>query len=286
MKRAVAIGILGLMLVPGLVRPGFPLEWLSIGPTPLSPTLRARGWVYYDLDQMVVDLAEMTNWPVADWPRPQILQAPSEAFQGWTQLNRRSYFGQYVPEGNRIFLNLNCLSKFPEHPGAYCIGVLFHEMVHWGLYHSGMEEGMSGSEQERYATNLEMQYVETRLGLADLYPPPRPTPGQLPPLGMPIRLIGPARRVRVQDVTGQDQGLWIMTGTWIEAPAMKRYQVEVIYHGGHWVGVRIFQVDPLTGGQLVEGWWDQGYIPSQRDVSPGITFPVDPIYRARWVRVR
>lgn len=286
MKRLLSIAIGGLMLVLSLVRTGFPVEWLSLGPPSLSPSLRAKGWVYYDLDKMIVDLAELTDWPVADWPRPQILQAPSEAFQGWTQLNRRSYFGQYDPERNLIFLNLNCLSQFPDHPGAYCIAVLFHELVHWGLYHSGMEEGMSGSDQERHATDVEKRYVETRLGLLDMYPPHRPTPGQLPPLGTPIRLVGPARRVSVQDTAGQHQALWVMTGTWIEAHAMQRYQVQVIYHGGHWVGVRIFQVDPVRGGRLVEGWWDQGYIPSQRGVSPDITFPVDPVYRARWVRVR
>lgn len=286
MKRLFLIGIVGSMLILSVVRTGFPVEGHPTEPTPQSLTLRSKGWVSYDLAELIADLAELTNWPVADWPAPQILQAPSEAFQGWTQLNRRSYFGQYDPERNRIFLNLRCISKFPEHPGAYCIAVLFHELVHWGQYHSGMEEYVSGSERELHATDYEKRYVEARLGIEDMFQPDRPTPDQLPPLGMPIRLKGPARRVIVQDVAGQRQGLWVITGTWIEARAMKRYQVQIIHHREHWVGVRIFQIDPVTGGRLVEGWWDQGYIPSQRGVGPDITFPVDPVYRARWVRVR
>ncbi len=272
MKRLLLIGVFEVILILTLVRTGFALD----GREPVS----------YDFTKLLRDLTELTDWPVADWPTPQIMQVPSEAFQGWTQLNRRSYFGQYDAEGNRVFLNLDCLCKFPEYPGAYCQAVLFHELVHWGQYHSGMDQEMSGTEQERQAMDYEKRYAKNTLGVPDLYPPAYPNRAELPQLMMPIRLIGPPLRVSVQDVAGQRRGLWMRTGRWIEAHTMNRFEGQVFHHGGHWVGVQIFQVHPSEGRQLVEAWWDEGYLPPRRGATPDTAFPVDPVYRARWVKVR
>ena len=284
MKRLNAIGIFGLMLVLSLVRVGFPAEDLSL--TPRSSTSSPDGQIPYNLPALLDALAELSSWPVKEWPAPQILQVPSEAFQGWTQLNARSFYGQFDAESNRIFLNLRCQSKWPEHPEAYCQAVLFHELVHWGQYHSGIDKGMGGTKQEVHAMEHERRFVETTLGLQDMYPPDRPTPAELPSVKTPFRLIGPPRRASTPDIAGQRQRFWIMTGTWVEASTMKRYYVEVIYHHGHWIGLMIFQAEPPTGKQLVEAWWDVGYLPPQRGASLEAAFPLDPVYRGRWVRVR
>ncbi len=284
--KPVVFRILVLMLVVSLVHGGFPSTGVPGESTSQSSSPPAKTSVSYDLTMLLATLAELTGWPVSDWPVPQILQSPSEAFQGWTQLNRRSYFGQYDPEKNRVFLNLNCLSKFPEYPAAYCQAVLFHELVHWGQYHSGIEEEMSGSEQEHQATDYEKRFVRERLGILDMFPPPSPNRVHLPQRMIPIRVVGPPQRVLVTDEVGHRHGLWIVTGNWIEARTMKRYEAEVIHHGGHWVGVRIFQVEPRRGRRLVEAWWDAGYIPPRKGISLDIIFPTDPVYRARWVQVR
>lgn len=284
MKRSNTIGILGLMLVLSLVRVGFPAEDLSLISRSSSPP--AEEQVPYNLPALLDVLVEFTGWPVKEWPAPQILQVPSEAFRGWTQLNARSFFGQFDAESNRVFLNLRCLSKWPEHPEAYCQAVLFHELVHWGQYHSGIDKGMGGTDQEAHAMEHEKRYVETTLGFQDMYPPARPTPGELPPVETPYRLFGPPRRASTPDIAGHRQRFWIMPGAWVEASTMKRYHVEVIYHHGHWIGLMIFQVEPLTRNQLIEAWWDVGYLPPQRGVSLEASFPVDPVYRGRWVRVR
>ncbi|MFQ5520261.1 MAG: hypothetical protein ACE5FK_02585 [Candidatus Methylomirabilia bacterium] len=276
--------VLGVMLVMSFVSTGFSAEDLSLKPGP-SP-LQAEGAVPYNLPALLDALADLTDWRVKEWPIPQVLQVPSEAFQGWTQLNARSFFGQYDAETNRVFLNLRCRSKWPEHPEAYCQAVLFHELVHWGQYHTGIDKKMGGTEQEGHAMEYEKRYVETTLSLQDMYPPPRPTPAELPPRETPIRLMGPPRRASARDVDGHRQRFWIMTGPWIEAPSMKRYHAEVIYHHGHWIGLMIFRTEPLTGRQLVEAWWDKGYLPPQRDASFETSFPADPVYRGRWVRVR
>lgn len=284
--KPLGIRILGLMVIVSLVQVGFPGTGLPAESTPRSSIPPAETSVCYDLAELLATLAELTDWPVANWPVPQILQSPSEAFQGWTQLNRRSYFGQYDPEKNRIFLNLNCLSKFPEYPEAYCQAVLFHELVHWGQYHSGLEEEMSGSEREHQATDYEKRFVQETLGIQDMFPPRYPNRVHLPQRMMPIRVVGLPRRVLVTDVAGHRHGLWILTGSWIEARTMKRHEAEVIHHDGHWVGVRIFQVEPPRERRLVEAWWDAGYIPPRKGVSLDIIFPTDPVYRARWVQVR
>ena len=284
--KALGIKIIGLMLIASLVQGGFPAKGLPAESTSRSSSSPAKTSVSYDLAKLLATLAELTGWPVSDWPAPQILQSPSEAFQGWTQLNRHSYFGQYDPEKNRVFLNLNCLSKFSEYPAAYCQAVLFHELVHWGQYHSGIEEEMSGSEQEYQATDYEKRFVRERLGILDMFPPPAPNRVHLPQRMMPIRVGGLPRRVLVTDVAGQRHGLWIVTGRWVEARTMTQYEAEVIHHDEHWVGVRIFQVEPPRGRRLVEAWWDAGYIPPRKGVSLDIIFPTDPVYRARWVQVR
>ena len=68
-------------------------------------------------------------------------------------------------------------------------------------------------------------------------------------------------------------------------PAMKRYQGQLVYHDAHWVGAEIFEVDPSTGRQLVEAWWDAAYV-SETGGSLDVVFPVHPAYQGRWVRSR
>ncbi|MGH7410617.1 MAG: hypothetical protein ACREJ6_06105, partial [Candidatus Methylomirabilis sp.] len=87
-------------------------------------------------------------------------------------------------------------------------------------------------------------------------------------------------RVFVQDAAGTRQWIWIVTGTWSEIPTLKDYQGQAIHHKGHWVGVEIFEVNPSTGMERTEAWWDAGY------VRPDNAFPADPVYEGRWVRVK
>jgi hypothetical protein len=148
-----------------------------------------------------------------------------------------------------------------------------------------MDEVMSGTEQERHALDHEIRYVETKLGLLDMYPPEPPSPDTLPPLSMPIRLSQGPLRVAIQDAAGQRHWVWVVTGIWLEAHAMKRYQGQLMYDRAHWVGVQVFELGPWTERELVEAWWDAGYLP-ETGVSPESAFPVNPIYQGYWIRTR
>jgi hypothetical protein len=284
MKRRLQMGVLSLMMV-GLIATPFAARAVSADPTPRAEAPRAGEPVAYDLPEMLSALSDMTGWPVHDWPLPRILQLSPEEFQEMTEFNRRTVFGQYDAGTDQVFLNLRCQSEREEEPDAFCRATLFHELVHWGQHHSGLDKTMSGPEQEQQALTYEIRYVETRLGLPDLYPPDRPGPEALPSLTMPIRISrGPWRAV-VQDVAGRRQWVWVATGTWMQVPVMKRYYGQLIYHAAHWVGVEIFEVDPSTGRQLVEAWWDAGYVP-QTGESLDAVFPAHPNYQGRWVRSR
>jgi len=285
MKRSFAIVILGLILVVGLVPTAFPGEGGSTDPALPSKTPLSEVPVTYNLPEMLAALTELTGWPVLNWPLPRIVQLQPEAFQQLTQLSRRSVFGLYVPETNQAFLNLHCRSQWPDEPEVFCLATLFHELVHWGQHHSGIDEMLSGPEEEQQALEYEIRYVETKLRRPDLYPPARPSLDALPPLTMPIRLSQGPWRVSIQDAAGQRQWVWVATGTWQQRPAMKRYHGQLVYHDAHWVGVEIFEVDPSTGSQLVEAWWDAGYVP-QTGGSLDVVFPVHPTYQGRWVRSR
>lgn len=286
MKRLLAIGVLGLMLVFGVMPTAFPGEGPSADPTPASENPGSEGPIPYDLPAMLTALAELTGWPVLDWPLPQILQLQPEAFQQLTQLSRRSVFGLYEPETNQVFLNLHCRSQWADEPDAFCRGTLFHELVHWGQHYSGIDKMLTGPEEEQQALEHEIRYVKTKLGLPHLFPPDRPSPDALPPLAMPIRLSRGPWRAPIQDAAGKRHWVWVATGTWLQGPAMKRYHGQLIYHGTHWVGVEIFEIDPAAGRQLVEAWWDAGYFPQQTGMGPDISFPANPIYQGRWVRSR
>jgi len=284
-NRCIAIAILSGTLIVGLVPTAFPADGPSADLSPRVATLQAEVPVAYDLPVLLAALTELTGWPVLDWPLPRIVQLQPEAFQQLTQLSRRSVFGLYVPETNQVFLNLHCRSQWREEPEVFCRATLFHELVHWGQHHSGVDEMLSGPEEEQQALEYEIRYVETKLGLPDLYPPARPSLDALPPLTMPIRLSQGPWRASIQDVAGQRQWVWVATGTWLQMPAMKRYHGQLVYHDAHWIGVEIFEVDPSAGRQLVEAWWDAGYVP-QAGGSLDVVFPVHPTYQGRWVRSR
>jgi hypothetical protein len=237
--------------------------------------------VEYNLPVMREALAELTNWDVKDWPAPQILELPPEAFEGRAELDRHRFVGSYEPEKNRVFVNLTCRCQVPDHPEAFCRAVLFHELVHWGQHQLGADKVMSWRDQEHQALEYETQYLEIKLGISDVYPPPRPTPAELPALTRPFRLNRMLPRTLVQDAAGERQALWIMTGTWHELPSRNEFRSQVIAHRGHWVGVEIFKFDPANETEeLVEAWWDMGY------VRRNPTFPAYPIYRGQWVKVK
>ena len=237
--------------------------------------------VEYDLPAMRKALAELTHWDLKDWPDPQIQELPPEAFEGRAELDQRRFVGSYEPEKNRIFINLHCRCQVLDHPEAFCQAVLFHELVHWGQHQLETDKTMSWVEQERQALDYETQYLETRLDVEDVYPPPRPAPGDLPPLTRPVRLEKLLPRTLVQDASGRSQALWILAGVWRELPGKNVLRGQAIAHRGHWIGVEIFLVDPGTEKEdLVEAWWDMGYVRRSN------TFPAYPIYRGQWVRVK
>lgn len=273
-----------LLLSPTATAAPFTGESSDLPPPPAN-ALQDRA-ISYHLDAMLAALAELTDWDVTGWPIPQILQFPPEAFRTRTHLFHGLFYGQYDSDTNRVFLNLNCRSTLPESPEAFCRAVLFHELVHWAQSQSGTAKVLSGAEQERQALEYEIRYMETVLGLKDVYPPGAPTRVDLPPLKRPIRLIRLHPRVWTQDAAGRRQWLWIMTGMWMEVPTYKRYHAQAISHRGHWVGVEIFEVNPSMGTQLIEAWWDAGYLPQGPGVTPGKAIPVNPIYQGRWVRLR
>ena len=279
-NRVLHIGLLTLLLVISSTGTVYPFE----GPLPdrlqQCSNIEQEGPVDFDLSAMRAALAELTRWDVTDWEAPEIDQLLPEAFQARTQLNSHRFFGEYEPKTNKVFVNLSCRCEAPDHPEAFCQAVLFHELVHWGQHQSGLDNGVSGQEQERQALEYEIQYLETRLGLKDIYPPAPPTPADLPPLKTPIRLTRLRPRVSVQDAAGQRQWIWIITGAWSEVPTLKDYLGQAISHQGHWVGLEIFEVTPSNGAERVEAWWDAGYL------RPDKTFPADPVFKGRWVRIK
>ncbi len=273
-------GSLALSLLLCLPGAAFAIEHSMLDhPTRCSNLQQSRP-VAFDIPAMSAALEDLTHWDVTGWEVPQIDQLQPEAFESRTQLNRHRYFGEYEARTNRVFLNLSCRCQAPDHPDAFCQGVVFHELIHWGQHQSGLDKKLTGSEQERQALNLEIQYLQNRLGVMDTYPPAPPTPAELPPLTTPVRLTLRRPRVFVEDAAGKRQWLWIITGAWSEVPTMKDYLGQAISHRGHWVGLEIFEVNPSNGPERVEAWWDAGY------VRPDTTFPADPVYQGRWVRVK
>jgi hypothetical protein len=236
--------------------------------------------VGFDLSTMRSALKEITGWEPAGWDLPKINQLPPEAFEARTELDHHRYLGEYEAKTNRVFINLDCRCQVPDHAEAFCEAVLFHELVHWGQHQSGLDKSLSGPEQERQALEFEIKYLQARLGLLDVYPPAPPTRADLPPLERRVRLTKRTPRVFVKDAAGKRQWLWMVTGSWSEVPSMKDYQGQALYHQGHWVGVEIFEVDPLAGTERIEAWWDAGYL------GPGNSFPEHPVYQGRWVRVK
>jgi len=271
---------LALSLLLSLTGTAFPIGGSRSDRPPRCSNLDHERRMAFDTRAMRAALAELTHWDVTRWEAPQIDQLTPEAFEAQTHLNHHRFLGEYEPKTNRVFINLDCRCQVPDQPEAFCEVVLFHELVHWGQHQSGLDKTLGSSEQERQALNLEIQYLQTRLGLVDTYPPPPPTLAELPPLRTPVRLTQRRPRVFVEDAAGKRQWLWIITGTWSEIPALKDYQGQAISHRGHWVGVEIFEVNPSTGTERIEAWWDAGY------VRPDNAFPADPVYEGRWVRVK
>ncbi len=246
----------------------------------LSVRCSQDGPVAYDLLAMRGALAELTHWDVTGWPDPEIQALPPEEFKGQTELDSHRFVGDYEPQKNEVFVNLACRCQVLDHPEAFCQAVLFHELVHWGQHQSGLDRGLSWPEQEDQALAYERQYLETRLGVSDVYPPARPTSAELPPLARPTRLARLQPRTTILDEAGQWQGLWILTGAWMELPTLRVYQEQAIAHGGRWVGLQVFEVNPATGPELIEAWWDAGYVRS------GTAFPAHPVFQGQWVRVK
>jgi hypothetical protein len=279
MSRFLRVGSLILVFSLFPVRAGS----FNHGPPPDHPVtcadLAGQGPVPIDLATMRSTLAELTRWDVAGWEPPRIDQLLPEAFEARTKLNSHRYLGEYNAETNTVFVNLACRCHAPDHSEAFCRGVLFHELVHWGQRQSGVDRFMTGREQEHQALEYEIQFLETRLGVRDAYPPRPPTRDDLPPLDRPIRLTRFRPRAAVQDAAGGRQWIWIITGTWSEVPTLKDYLGQAISHRGRWVGLEIFEVSP-SGPERVESWWDAGYAERDR------TFPANPVYTGRWVRTR
>lgn len=281
MKRILYIVSAALVLLLGLAGGTFATEGQEPALASRCQANAEKVPVDYDLPAMREALAELTGWEAENWPDPQIQELPPAAFEGRAELDRHRFVGSYEPEKNRVFVNLTCRCQVPDHPEAFCRAVLFHELIHWGQHQLGTDKVMSWTDQERQALEYETQYLDTRLGISDVYPPPRPTPADLPPLTKPIRLNRMLPRTLVQDAVGQRQALWIMTGRWEELPSRNEYRGQVIAHRGHWVGVEIFKFNPASDTEeLVEAWWDMGY--ARRDPA----FPAYPIYRGQWLRVK
>ena len=236
--------------------------------------------VAFNIAAMRSALKDLTGWEAASWKLPRIDQLLPEAFEARTELDRRRFLGEYEAKTNRVFINLDCRCQVPDHAESFCEAVLFHELVHWGQHQSGLDKKLSGAEQERQALEFEIKYLQTRLGLLDVYPPAPPTRAELPPLERRVRLTKRSPRVFVRDAAGKRHWLWMVTGSWSEIPSMKDYQGQALYHQGHWVGVEIFEMSPLTGTEQVEAWWDAGYIRADR------SFPENPVYEGRWVRIK
>jgi len=282
MRRVSDIASLELALLLGLAAVAFAHEGPALGLSPRCSGITKEASVPYDLSAMRVALAALTHWDVTDWPAPQIQELPPDTFQSRTELDHHHFLGDYEPGTNRVFVNLICRCQVPDHPEAFCQAVLFHELVHWGQHKSGIDKVINPAEQEHQALEYETQYLETNLGISDVYSPARPTPAELPPLTKPIRLNRLQPRATIRDAAGQPQALWILTGVWTEATTLHEYRAQAIAHRGHWVGLEIFEVNPDLGlPKLVESWWDEGYV--RQD---GITFPTRPIYLGHWVRVK
>lgn len=266
-----------LLWLPGTV---FPIGHTMTDRSSRCSNLERSQPVAFDIPAMRAALADLTHWDVAGWKPPHIDQLQPEVFEARTQLNHRRYLGEYEARTNKVFVNLSCRCQAPDHPEALCQAVLFHELVHWGQHQSGADKGLSGQEQEQQALKYEIQYLETRLGVKDLYAPAPPTPADLPSHKTRVRLSRFQPRVSVQDSAGQRQWVWIITGAWSEVTSLRDYLGQAISHRGHWVGLEIFEVNPLNGSERVEAWWDAGY------VRPDRTFPADPVYQGRWIRVK
>jgi hypothetical protein len=281
MNRVLHITSVGLVLLLSLVGTLSATEGQALGHSPRCSSILPEKQVEYDLPAMRMALAELTHWDVTNWPVPQILQLTPEAFQDRTELDHHRFVGDYDPQKNRVFVNLTCRCQAPDHPEAFCRAVLFHELVHWGQHKLGIDKVMSATDQERQALEYEARYLETRLGIPDVYAPDRPTPAELPPLSKPIRLTRLQPRTTVQDETGQPQALWILTGVWSDVPSQHEYWGQAIAHRGHWVGVEIFEANSSTGlPELLEAWWDAGYVRHHT------AFPAYPVYRGQWVQVK
>lgn len=281
MKGLLRIASLVSVLLLGLVETALATEGQAPVLIRRCPANAQQVPVEYDLRAMREALAELTRWDLRDWPNPQIQELPPEAFEGRAELDQHRFLGSYEPGKNRVFVNLNCRCQVPDHPEAFCQAVLFHELVHWGQHQLGTDRVMSWRDQERQALDYETQYLETRLGISDAYPPARPTPKELPPLTRPFRLNQLLPRTLVQDAAGQRQALWVMTGVWTELPARIEYRGQAIAHRGHWVGVEIFKFNSANDTEeMIEAWWDLGYV--RRDNA----FPAYPVYRGWWVRVK
>ena len=280
MNRVLLKGSLVLSLLLCLPAATFPIEGEALNHHARCSNPEQSEPVAFDIPAMRAALADLTKWDVTGWEAPQIDQLQPEVFEARTELNRHRYFGEYEAKGNKVFVNLSCRCQAPDHPEAFCQAVLFHELVHWGQHQSTLDEGLSGQEQERQALEYEIQYLETKLGVRDLYPPAPPTPAELPPLKTRVRLTRFRPRVSVQDSAGQRQWVWIITGAWSEIPTLKDYLGQAISHRGHWVGLEIFEVTSSNGPERVEAWWDAGYI------RPDKSFPADPTYLGRWIRVK
>ncbi len=281
MKRTLRIAALELVFLLSLVGTAPAADGEAPELSPRCSKIAQETSVTYDLPAMRGALAELTRWDVTDWPEPQVQELAPEAFQGRTELDHHRFVGNYEPEKNQVFVNLTCRCQAPDQPEAFCRAVLFHELVHWGQHELGIDKVMSLTDQERQALDFETKYLETRLGVTDLYPPDRPTPAQLPQLGKPIRLTRVQPRTSVQDAAGHRQALWILTGVWTDVSTQHEYRGQAIAHRGHWVGVEIFEVNPDTGmPELVETWWDAGYL--RHDA----TFPAHPVYLGTWVQVK
>ena len=193
-------GSLALSLLLSLTGTAFPIEGPRLDRSPRCSNLEQERPVAFDTHAMRAELAELTHWDVTGWEAPQIDQLTPVAFEARTHLNHHHFLGEYEPKTNRVFINLDCRCQVPDQPEAFCRAVLFHELVHWGQHQSGLDEKLTGSEQERQALQFEIQYLQARLGLTDVYPPAPPTLAELPP--RTTRFVAPS-----SGGTGSIQGL-------------------------------------------------------------------------------